>query len=53
MKSGGKASVVVPLTAVYPVVVCLLAPFVLHEHITLIQDVGIACGRGAIFLLAG
>jgi bacterial/archaeal transporter family protein len=52
MKSGGKASVVVPLTAVYPIVVCLIAPFVLHERITPIQDLGIACGLGAIFLLA-
>ncbi len=52
MKSGGKASVVVPLTAVYPIVVCLLAPFILHEHITPLQDLGIVCGLGAIFLLA-
>lgn len=52
MKSGGKASVVVPLTAVYPMMVCLVAPFVLHEHITLMQSIGIACGLGAIFLLA-
>jgi bacterial/archaeal transporter family protein len=52
MKCGGKASVVVPLTAVYPIVVCLVAPLILHEHITPIQDLGIACGVGAIFLLA-
>ncbi len=52
MKNGGKASVVVPLTAVYPMVVCLVAPFVLHEHITHMQGAGIACGLGAIFLLA-
>ena len=26
MKSGGKASVVVPMTAVYPMVVCIIAP---------------------------
>lgn len=52
MKNGGKASVVVPLTAVYPMVVCLIAPVLLHEHITPMQGVGIACGMGAIFLLA-
>src|SRR5258706_9608708 len=52
MKSGGKASVVVPLTAIYPMVVCLIAPFLLHENITFTQGVGIACGLGAIFLLA-
>jgi transporter family protein len=52
MKNGGKAAVVVPLTAVYPIVVCVIAPIVLHEHITLVQGSGIACGIGAIFLLA-
>jgi bacterial/archaeal transporter family protein len=53
MKNGGKASVVVPMTAVYPTVVCLAAPFLLHEHITTMQGIGITCGLGAIFLLAG
>jgi bacterial/archaeal transporter family protein len=53
MKNGGKASVVVPLTAVYPTVVCMVAPFLLHEHITMMQGLGITCGLGAIFLLAG
>jgi transporter family protein len=52
MKSGGKASVVVPFTAVYPMVVCVVAPLLLHEHITMMQTLGIACGMGAIFLLA-
>ena len=52
MKSGGKASVVVPLTAVYPSVVCLVAPLLLHEHISALQGIGIVCGLGAIFLLA-
>lgn len=52
MKTGGKASVVVPLTAVYPMVVCLIAPFALQEHITPIQGIGITCALGAILLLA-
>ncbi len=52
MKAGGKASVVVPMTAVYPMVVCLVAPFILNEHITRMQGSGIACGLGAIVLLA-
>jgi len=52
MKAGGKASVVVPFTAVYPIVVCLLAPLLLHEHISAPQGIGIVCGLGAIFLLA-
>jgi len=53
MKNGGKASVVVPLTAIYPMIVCLVAPFLFHEHITTMQGIGITCGLGAIFLLAG
>lgn len=52
MRNGGKASVVVPMTAVYPMVVCIIAPLVLHEPITMVQGAGIACGLGAIFLLA-
>ena len=52
MKNGGKASVVVPMTAVYPMVVCVVAPLILKEHLTSIQAAGIACGMGAIFLLA-
>lgn len=52
MKNGGKASVVVPVTAVYPTLVCLVAPLLLHEHISALQGIGIVCGLGAIFLLA-
>lgn len=52
MKNGGKASVVVPLTAVYPMVVCLIAPFALQERITAMQGVGITCALAAIVLLA-
>ena len=52
MRNGGKASVVVPMTAVYPMVVCIIAPLVFHEPITVVQGAGIACGLGAIFLLA-
>ena len=52
MKNGGKASVVVPLTAVYPMVVCLIAPFVLQERLSPMQGVGIVCALAAIVLLA-
>ena len=52
MKSGGKASVVVPFTAVYPSIVCLVAPLLLHERLSTAQGFGIVCGLGAIFLLA-
>jgi bacterial/archaeal transporter family protein len=48
MKLGGKASVVSPLTALYPLVVVLLAPLILRESITLLQVAGIMCS-----LLAG
>lgn len=52
MRSGGKAAVVIPLTSLYPLLVVLAAPFVLHEHITPQQAAGMACGLGAIYLLA-
>ena len=52
MRHGGKASIVVPMTAVYPMLVCLVAPLLLHEILTLVQGIGIALGLGAILLLA-
>jgi transporter family protein len=52
MKSGGKASVVAPFTALYPVVVVFLAPFILHESVTLLQGVGIVCALIAVVLLS-
>jgi bacterial/archaeal transporter family protein len=52
MKSGGKASIVVPMTAIYPMLVCVVAPLVLQEHITRVQGAGIALALGAIVLLA-
>jgi transporter family protein len=52
MKSGGKASIVAPLTALYPLVVVLLVPFVLHEAITLLQGVGVVCALTAVVLLS-
>jgi transporter family protein len=52
MKTGGKASIVAPLTALYPIVVVFLAPFVLHESITLLQGLGIVCALIAVVLLS-
>lgn len=52
MKFGGKASIVAPFTALYPVVVVFLAPLVLHESITPLQGVGIACALIAVVLLS-
>jgi transporter family protein len=52
MKVGGKVSIVSPFCALYPLPVALLAPLVLHESITLLQGVGIACALIAVVLLA-
>ena len=52
MKSGGKASIVSPLTALYPLVVALVAPFLLHEPLTLTQGGGVACALVAVVLLS-
>ena len=52
LKSGGKASIVAPFTALYPIVVVFLAPFILHESISSLQGVGIACALIAVVLLS-
>jgi transporter family protein len=52
MKSGGKASIVAPLTALYPLAVVLVAPIILHESINLLQGAGVICGLIAVVLLS-
>jgi transporter family protein len=52
MKNGGKASIVSPFTALYPLVVVMVAPVLLHESITLIQGGGVACALAAVVLLS-
>jgi uncharacterized membrane protein len=52
MKSGGKASIVGPLSALYPVIVVIFSPLVLHESITLLQGIGVLCGLIAVVLLS-
>lgn len=52
MSSGGKASIVAPFTALYPLVVVFLAPLILHESITLLQGVGVLCALAAVVLLS-
>lgn len=52
MKSGGKASIVVTLTALYPLVVIPLVPFIFHESVSLLQGIGIACAVAAVALLS-
>lgn len=52
MRSGGKASIVAPFTALYPLVVVMAAPFVLGESITLVQGVGVLSALVAVVLLS-
>ena len=52
LKCGGKASIVVPITAMYPLVVVVLAPLLLHESITLVQGCGVACALVGVTLLS-
>jgi len=52
MRVGGSASIVTVFTALYPLPVVLLAPFVLHEFITPLQAVGVTCAILAIVLLS-
>ena len=52
LKSGGKASIVAPVTALYPLVVIALVPFVLKESITTLQVAGVICSLIAIVLLS-
>jgi bacterial/archaeal transporter family protein len=52
LKRGGKASVVIPFTALYPMVVVFGALVILHESLGSLQLVGIVCGLCAVFLLS-
>lgn len=52
MKTGGKASIVMPIAALYPLFVTLLAPFVLHESVTPAQGAGVVCATVSIALLS-
>jgi bacterial/archaeal transporter family protein len=52
LRKGGKASVVVPLVSLYPVIVIAVAPFLLHESLTLTQAVGSACALASVVLLS-
>lgn len=50
--AGGKASLVVPLTALYPVVTVVLSRVFLHESLTLRHLAGIALALLALWLLS-
>ena len=52
MKSGGKASIISPLTALYPLVVVMVAPIILRESITMLQAGGVVCALVAVVLLS-
>ena len=48
----GKASVVIPLTALYPAVTAIIALIVLREKISLYQGIGIVLAIAAAILLS-
>lgn len=52
MRNGGKASIVMPLTALYPLIVVILSPHLFGDHISGRQVLGIACGLLAVALLS-
>ncbi len=52
MAAGGKASLVMPITAMYPLLVVLVAPVVFHESITGLQAVGVACALISVVLIS-
>lgn len=52
LKKGGKASIVAPLTALYPVLVIVLVPLILHESASHLQWAGVACSLIAVVLLS-
>ncbi len=48
----GKASIVVPLTALYPVITIIISFLILSERITPLKGVGVALALAAILLLS-
>ena len=52
LSAGGTASLVVPLTALYPMVTVVLSWLVLHEDFTLRRLAGVALALVAVWLLS-
>ena len=53
LKNNGKASVVCPIVAMAPPMgMVMLAPFILHESLGLLQWIGVVCALIAIVLLS-
>ena len=50
--TGGKVSIVVPATALFPVVTVILATTILHERLGKIQILGFVLALAAIYLLS-
>lgn len=49
---GGKASIVSPVTALFPLVTVILAVTLLHERVGIAQRIGLVLALGAIYLLS-
>ncbi len=52
LESGGKASVVISLISLYPLVTIVLAVLLIHEHMTLTQAAGAILAIVAAILLS-
>ncbi len=52
LEKGGKASIVIPICYLYPLVTIVLAIAFLHESLTRIQGLGIACALASAVLLS-
>lgn len=50
LNQGGEASIIFPLSSVYPLVTVVLALIILRERLNLVQVVGIGLALGALFL---
>jgi transporter family protein len=52
LRRGGKASIVVPIVSLYPVIVIACAPFILHEALTMKEALGATCALLSVVLLS-
>jgi drug/metabolite transporter (DMT)-like permease len=50
LSGGGDASIVLPLTGMFPLVTVILAVALLKERLNAVQALGIACALGALYL---
>ena len=52
LEAGGPTAIVIPLTALYPVITAILAVFILGEKLTPIQYLGVALAVAAVILIS-